>query len=183
MRRQFFPVILAILALTSCLNSNPKIPDEPLEYSGDVIAFLIAVQDQDPSGIERRIDRNQLEAQISKALAKNIIGSNGPINGAGQTSPTTGVDHGNAPSVTPESRFLEPENLTKLVARTGLVPQRDPTNGYFKILDLASQSDQRVCAIDLQTNKCLLYFALYNSGWKLNEIESSYVQASQPAAH
>ncbi len=174
--------ISLFLALSGCA-TGPG----PLDASSDVRAFVMALRDRDFAGIEARIDRPALQAQvtgIARAIAANEIAKRTGGGEGGQIFGILGADLVNPLLERLSKQALEPAILADLARRAGLTPQTVLPSRGATTLGLKGLDDGRVCASDPQTKVCILYFGRYPSGWKLNALDEAALRGrlASPAA-
>ena len=158
------------LALSGCATAP-----SPLDASSDVRAFVMALRDRDLPGIEARMDRPALQAQvtgIARAMAANEIAKR------------AGGDLANPLLERLSKQALEPAILADLARRAGLTPETVLPSRTATGMGLKRLADGRVCAPDPKTKACILYFGRYPSGWKLNALDETALRGrlAAPAA-
>lgn len=148
----------------------------PMDASADVRALVMALRDRDLPGIEARIDRPALQAQvtgIARAIAANEIAKRAGGGEGGQILGVLGADLANPLLERVSKQALEPAILADLARRAGLTPQTVVPSRSSTMMGLKRLADGRVCAPDPQTKACILYFGRYPSGWKLNALDEA----------
>ena len=159
----------------------------PHDASADVRALVMALRDRDPGGIEARIDRQALERQatgVARIMAADEIARRAGGGGAGQVLGVLGADMASPIIERLVRRALEPDILADVARRAGLTPDARVPGRMTTAIALKRVDDTRVCAPDPTTQRCLLYFGKYPSGWKLNGIDETTLRAKispQPA--
>jgi hypothetical protein len=164
-------MIMAFLLLSACASTTA-----PLDASQDVRALIMALRDRDMAGIEARIDRPALQAQvtgIARALAADEIAKRSGGGERGQLLGLLGADLANPVLERLSKQALEPAILADLARRAGLTPQTVLPSRSATALGLKRLDDGRVCAPDPKTQACILYFGRYPSGWKLNALDEA----------
>jgi hypothetical protein len=159
------------LVLSSCTTAPA-----PLDASSDVRAFVMALRDRNLPGIEARIDRPALQAQvtgIARAIAANEIAKRTGGGEGGQILGVLGADLANPLLERLSKQALGPAILADLARRAGLTPETVLPSRPATSMGLKRLTDGRVCAPDPQTKACILYFGRYPSGWKLNALDEA----------
>ena len=180
--RKFVWIGLFFLALSGCATAP-----SPLDASSDVRAFVMALRDRDLPGIEARMDRPALQAQvtgIARAMAANEIARHAGGGEGGQILGVLGADFANPLLERLSKQALEPAILADLARRAGLTPETVLPSRTATGVGLKRLADGRVCAPDPQTKACILYFGRYPSGWKLNAMDEAALRGrlAAPAA-
>lgn len=170
------------LVLSSCATTPA-----PLDASSDVRALVMALRDRDLPGIEARMDRPALQAQvtgIARAIAANEIAKRTGGGEGGQILGVLGADLANPLLERLSRQALEPAILADLARRAGLTPETVLPSRTATSIGLKRLADGRVCAPDPQTKACILYFGRYPSGWKLNALDEGALRGrlAAPAA-
>ncbi len=170
------------LILSSCATAPA-----PLDASSDVRALVMALRDRDLPGIEARMDRPALQAQvtgIARAIAANEIAKRTGGGEGGQILGVLGADLANPLLERLSRQALEPAILADLARRAGLTPETVLPSRTATSMGLKRLADGRVCAPDPQTKACILYFGRYPSGWRLNALDEAALRGrlAAPAA-
>jgi hypothetical protein len=175
MKTQLIAAMIVATLMSGCA-TGPG----PSEASTDVRAFAMALRDRDMAGIEARIDRPALQSQVN-GLARQIASDEiAKRTGGGGTGAILGLFGADLAAPVIErlaARALQPDVLADIARRAGLTPETRLPGRTITSLALRSVPDGRVCAPDPQTRGCLLYFAKYPSGWKLNAIDETALRA------
>jgi hypothetical protein len=144
----------------------------------DVRALAIALQSRDLAGIEARIDRPALRAQlvgvaqdIWQSEATRVTGDVrvGSIAGIAIASLGAGVVEEAAEAL------VQPALLAAIARDAGLNEQSDLPGRTALGFGLLAAGQDRVCAPDRSGN-CLLYFSRRPGGWKLTGLGEQAVR-------
>jgi hypothetical protein len=166
-----FAPLGALFLVASCASVS-----DPTGAGADVRALTMALRDRDLATIEARIDRPALQAQVTgigRAMAADEIAKRAGGGTKGSVLGLLGADLANPIIERVARQALEPAVLADLARRAGLTPQTVLPSRTVTNLGLKKLSDGRVCAPDLKTKVCILYFGRYPSGWKLNALNES----------
>jgi hypothetical protein len=166
-----FAPLGALLLVASCASVS-----DPTGAGADVRALTMALRDRDLATIEARIDRPALQAQVTgigRAMAADEIAKRTGGGTKGSVLGLLGADLANPIIERIARQALEPAVLADLARRAGLTPQTVLPSRTVTSLGLKKLSDGRVCAPDLKTKVCILYFGRYPTGWKLNALNES----------
>jgi hypothetical protein len=169
-------VCIMTLALTGALAGCATTGSAPSEAANDVRAFAIALRDRDLGGIESRIDRPALQNQVNglaRAIASEEISRRVGGGGTGTVLGMFGADLASPVIERLARRALEPDMLADFARKAGLTPETRAPGRFVTSLALRNVGDGRVCAPDPQSRSCLLYFAKYPTGWKLNALDET----------
>jgi hypothetical protein len=172
---------LLTVALAGCASTGDR-----FGASSDIRALAVALQTRDLAGIEARINRPMLEAQVdgmARALAADEISRR---MGGGTGAQIAGVFAADlvGPIVSVIARrALQPDTLADLARQAGLTPEARLPGRTLTAIALDSVGRDRVCAPDPQTRSCLLYFGRGPTGWRLDGIDETTLRAKlRPAA-
>jgi hypothetical protein len=176
-----FPARLAALAgLVSLAAAAGCATTTSYGAADDVRALAVALQTRDLAGIEARINRPMLEAQVgglarsmaSEELARRFGGGAGA-----QVAGVFAADLAGPLIETFARRALQPDTLADLARKAGITPDARLPGRTVTAIALQKVTDDRVCAPDPQTRGCLLYFGRSPTGWRLDGINETALRA------
>jgi hypothetical protein len=154
---------------------------QSLQAADDVHGLAVALQARDSAGIESRIDRTALRAQIVGLARAYLLEQAASRDGLGQFAAGAAyaaAEAGNPLLERAADAILSPRVLADIARRAGLTPDRLlPGLGAARIA-LRQAGSNRVCLPDPeQLTRCLLYFTPASNGWRLSAIDETALRS------
>jgi hypothetical protein len=148
--------------------------------SDDIRALAVALQTRDTAGIEARINRPMLEAQVT-GIARAIVAEQASQRlGGGATAQVLSVFAADlaSPLIGVLTRqALQPDTLADFARQAGITPETRLPGRTATALVLQRVADDRICAPDPRTRDCLLYFGRSPTGWRLDGVNEQSLRA------
>lgn len=166
---------LALAALAGCVTP------QSLEAADDVHGLAVALQARDAAGIEARIDRVALRAQIVGLARAYLLEQAASREGLGQFAAGAAyaaAEAGNPLLERAADAVLSPRILADIARRAGLTPDRLLPGRNAARVVLRQAGANRVCLPDpQQLTRCFFYFTPGTSGWRLSAIDETTLRA------
>ncbi len=177
-RRTLAALIATSLAATAAVGISGCATVPEVEASGDVRALVLALQTRDLAGIEARIDRPALRAQLTgigrRLVADGVQDALGNRQGAALVG-LLAADAGDRVIAGIVDRALEPAVLADLAAEAGLTATRPVPGRTATALSLRRLDQGRVCAPEGGRDgaRCLMVFTRSDRGWRLSALDEA----------
>lgn len=142
------------------------------QATGDILAFLRALQNRDMGGIERGIDREALSRQSAAISRAVLAGESERLLGNGILGSVVGELAGPVVALVGPVA-VQPEFLAEVAERAGLREDTRLPGRFAAGFFLRSLPDGRVCAPDPRRGQCLMFFTNSASGWRLTAIDEA----------
>lgn len=162
--------LAAGVALTGCASVAPT-----ADAQSDVRAFVIALRDGDNPAIEAGLDRRALEAQSAELAAAVARGEASRALGPGLIGGIFG-DIAAVPSALFAPNLLDPNLLTYIAQRAGLMPETRVPGPIAAAFFLRPTGPGQVCAPDRATSRCLLTFTDQGDRWRLTFVDPDVLE-------
>jgi Protein of unknown function (DUF2939) len=174
----------AVASLAGLAMLGACVTSQTLTAVDDVRGLALALQARDSAGIESRIDRAALRAQIVGLGRAYLLDQASRAEGFGQLAATAAyaaAEAGNPLVERAADAILSPRILADIGRRAGLTPDRlVPGRGATSVA-LRQAGPDRVCLPDPdQVRRCLLYFTPGPAGWRLSAIDETALRARFP---
>jgi outer membrane lipoprotein SlyB len=180
MTKTFLPRLAALAAVATVSLAAGCATTQTYGASDDVRALAIALQTRDLAGIEARINRPMLEAQvggIARAMAAEDLGRRFGGGAGAQVAGVFAADLAGPIIEALARRALQPDTLADFARKAGITPDTRLPGRTVTALALQKVTDERVCAPDPETRSCLLYFGRSATGWRLDGINEAALRA------
>lgn len=179
-RAAAIPAALAALAALAGLAALPGCTSLPeADAARDVRALALALQARDRAGIDRRIDRPALRAQLTGAARVLVARQTRDALGRSPAGLAVGLAVADAGEPVIEflvNRMLEPDTLADIAALSGLAAGADIPSAGRTRLALRRLDDGRVCLPATRSGPCGLVFTDGAAGWRLSAIDPGLVE-------